>query len=91
MGSMTAATPKPMLTVQARPTLAHLRLAGISRFLIVIGFQGNVIKQHFEKTNPDLEFVRQNPRKWDWSVVNCVFLLLNSEWRDIGRPKTSPR
>ncbi len=54
-----------MLPVRGRPMLEHvfehLRKSGISRFLVVVGFQGDVIKRHFEKTNPKIEFVWQNP------------------------------
>jgi NDP-sugar pyrophosphorylase family protein len=65
MGSMTEEIPKPMLPVRGRPMLEHilehLQQSGISRFLLVVGFQGEVIMRHFEKTNPEIEFVRQNP------------------------------
>ncbi len=57
-----------MLPIHGRPMLDHilgrLGTVGITRFLIVIGYHGEVIEQHFEKTNPHgskLEFVRQNP------------------------------
>ncbi|MDQ2842812.1 MAG: sugar phosphate nucleotidyltransferase [Acidobacteriota bacterium] len=65
MGDMTHDIPKPMLPVQGRPMLDHilerLQMSGISRILIVIGYHGEVIQQHFEKTNPFVEFVRQDP------------------------------
>src|SRR5690349_6513293 len=68
MGNMTREIPKPMLPVQGRPILEvileRLALAGISRFLIVIGYCGEAIQKHFEKSNPDerrIEFVWQNP------------------------------
>ena len=65
MGNMTQEIPKPMLPIHGRPMIDHilerLRMAGISRFLIVIGYHGDLIERHFEKTNPYIEFVRQNP------------------------------
>jgi NDP-sugar pyrophosphorylase family protein len=65
MGSMTEEIPKPMLPVRGRPLLErileHLREAGIPQFLIVVGFQGDIVMRQFEKTNPKIEFVRQNP------------------------------
>ena len=75
MGSLTQQIPKPMLLVHGRPMLdhilEHLEAAGVVRFLIVVGFQGDTIRAHFEKTNPpsqttdskerQIEFVRQNP------------------------------
>lgn len=65
MGGITEEIPKPMLPIQGRPMLEHilerLRAAGISRFLIVIGYHGEVIQSHFKDGHPELEFVRQNP------------------------------
>jgi NDP-sugar pyrophosphorylase family protein len=78
MGSMTQDIPKPMLSIHGRPMLElileRLQTLGISHFLIVTGYHGEVIEKHFEKTNSDaphiarksqialrFEFVRQNP------------------------------
>ncbi len=64
MGSMTEELPKPMLPIHGRPMLAHIldRLteAGVSRFLIVIGYHGETIRRHFENSNPSAGFVSQN-------------------------------
>ncbi len=68
MGNMTEEIPKPMLPIQGRPMLEHilerLHKSGISRFLIVIGYHGETIRRHFEKTKPsgfEIEFSWQNP------------------------------
>ena len=65
MGTMTEEIPKPMLPIRGRPMLDYilerLALSGISHFLIVIGYHGEAIQQHFEGTKPDLEFVSQKP------------------------------
>jgi UDP-N-acetylglucosamine diphosphorylase / glucose-1-phosphate thymidylyltransferase / UDP-N-acetylgalactosamine diphosphorylase / glucosamine-1-phosphate N-acetyltransferase / galactosamine-1-phosphate N-acetyltransferase len=65
MGDITQEIPKPMLPVKGRPMLEHiierLEESGISRFLVVVGYQGETVQRHFEKTNPNVEFVRQNP------------------------------
>jgi NDP-sugar pyrophosphorylase family protein len=68
MGGMTEAVPKPMLPIQGRPMLEvildRLTSTGISRFLIVIGYQGEAIQRHFAKTNPtgrQIDFIWQNP------------------------------
>ena len=65
MGALTAEIPKPMLPIRGRPmleiVLERLAAAGIERFLIVIGYGGETIRTHFEKTNPNVGFVWQNP------------------------------
>ncbi len=65
MGDMTRKIPKPMLDIQGRPMLDHilegLASSGISRFLIVIGYHGGVIEDHFKNTNRSVVLVRQNP------------------------------
>ncbi len=67
MGDMTHEIPKPMLPIQGRPMLEHvlerLSVAGIARFLVVIGYHGEAIEQHFasEAGRWNVEFVWQNP------------------------------
>ena len=65
MGSATEEIPKPMLSIHGRPMIdlivERLSLSGISRFLVVIGHQGETIRHHFEGTKPVLEFVSQKP------------------------------
>jgi dTDP-glucose pyrophosphorylase len=63
MGAITQEMPKPMLPVHGRPLMEHImdRLAeaGIRRFLIVVGFQGHLIEQHFAGWRLPVEFRRQ--------------------------------
>ena len=51
MGAITETVPKPMLPVGGRPILEHilerLTTAGVSKFLIVVGYQREVIENHF--------------------------------------------
>jgi len=60
MGEMTAHTPKPMLLVQGRPVLEHVldRLAatGVREFLIVVGYQRDLIEEHFRRWRLPIEF-----------------------------------
>jgi NDP-sugar pyrophosphorylase family protein len=57
MGAMTEEIPKPMLPIHGRPMLEyileHLAATGITQFLIVIGYYGDVIRAHFENTKSD--------------------------------------
>ena len=65
MGSATEEIPKPMLPIHGRPMIdlivERLSLSGSSLFLVVIGYQGETIRRHFEGTKPVLEFVSQKP------------------------------
>jgi len=65
MGAITQEIPKPMLPVHGKPLLEHImeRLAeaGIERFLVVVGFQGDLIKRHFTKWQFPVEFAVQEP------------------------------
>jgi dTDP-glucose pyrophosphorylase len=60
MGSLTAATPKPMLPVHGRPMLEHiidrLASAGVERFLIIVGYLREVIEEHFRGSRHTIEF-----------------------------------
>ncbi len=51
MRELTAELPKPMIPVRGKPVLQHivdgLGAAGIQRFLIVIGYRGDVVQEHF--------------------------------------------
>jgi dTDP-glucose pyrophosphorylase len=63
MGTITEETPKPMLPVHGKPLLEHvierLAEAGIERFLVVVGFQGERIERHFAKWRLPVEFREQ--------------------------------
>jgi dTDP-glucose pyrophosphorylase len=65
MGDMTGSVPKPMLPVGGRPMLEHilerLTLAGIRRFLLVVGYHREVIENHFRGSSFDIEFAVQHP------------------------------
>lgn len=52
MNTLTAELPKPMLAVQGKPILQHIieglrDHAHVRHFFIIIGYQGDVIKNHF--------------------------------------------
>ncbi len=66
MKSLTADCPKPMLPLNGRPMLAHqmerFRAAGITRVCIVIGYQGEKIREYFRQHPPiglEVEYVTQ--------------------------------
>jgi dTDP-glucose pyrophosphorylase len=65
MGAMTQAIPKPMLPVRGKPMMEHImdRLAeaGIRKFLIVVGYQGELIREHFKNWRLPVEFRVQVP------------------------------
>jgi len=60
MGTITQEIPKPLLSVRGKPLLEHimegLAEAGIRRFLIVVGFQGELIQRHFSQWRLPVEF-----------------------------------
>jgi dTDP-glucose pyrophosphorylase len=51
MRELTNELPKPMIAVRGKPILEHivtgLREAGITQFLIVIGYRGEIVRDHF--------------------------------------------
>jgi dTDP-glucose pyrophosphorylase len=51
MRELTEDLPKPMIKVRGKPILLHivegLQTAGIKRFLIVVGYQGETIREYF--------------------------------------------
>ena len=51
MRDLTSSLPKPMLKVQGKPVLAHivegLKAAGVSDFLIVVGWHADVVRDFF--------------------------------------------
>ncbi len=53
MGELTASLPKPMVEVHGRPVLEWILeglrdQGGLREFFIIVGFQGDVIRRHFE-------------------------------------------
>jgi len=65
MGSITDEVPKPMLPVNGKPMLEHiierLSQAGIKKFLVVVGYRGEIIKKHFQSLPFNIKFKVQNP------------------------------
>ena len=65
MGAITEEIPKPLLPVHGKPLMEHImdRLAeaGIRRFLVVVGFQGERIERHFANWRWPVEFRVQEP------------------------------
>ena len=65
MGAITEEIPKPLLPVHGKPLMEHImdRLAeaGIRRFLVVVGFQGERIERHFANWRWPVEFRLQEP------------------------------
>lgn len=52
MKELTNEIPKPMLEVRGKPILGHivegLRVAGVRRVLIVVGYRADVVQEHFK-------------------------------------------
>ena len=66
MGSITDPVPKPMLPVAGKPLLEHImeriEAAGIQRFLIITGYQHQLIEDHFRaRQGSPIEFLLQEP------------------------------
>jgi UDP-N-acetylglucosamine diphosphorylase / glucose-1-phosphate thymidylyltransferase / UDP-N-acetylgalactosamine diphosphorylase / glucosamine-1-phosphate N-acetyltransferase / galactosamine-1-phosphate N-acetyltransferase len=65
MQHLTEDLPKPMLPVAGKPMLEHIldrmRAAGFERFLIVIGYRGEIIKDHFRNYPASINYLRQDP------------------------------
>src|SRR2546430_3468225 len=51
MRELTADLPKPMIKVRGKPILLHiiegLQAAGIKNFLIIVGYQGDAVRDYF--------------------------------------------
>lgn len=59
LGSLTKVTPKPMIKVGGKPILWHilkiLSSQGIKKFIICLGYKGNIIKNYISKEKFDFE------------------------------------
>ncbi|MGE4275069.1 MAG: bifunctional sugar-1-phosphate nucleotidylyltransferase/acetyltransferase [Candidatus Methanomethylophilaceae archaeon] len=62
--------PKPLITVGGKPLLTHtleaLRQVGVDRVSIVVGFQGERIRKHYQRGEPlglDIDYIEQKERK----------------------------
>ena len=69
MGAITLEIPKPMLPARGKPMMEHimdgLAEAGIRRFLIVVGYQGEFITKHFSEWQFPVEFRGARSGEWD--------------------------
>lgn len=65
MGQITSELPKAMLPVRGKPLLEHvldgLAVAGVERFLLVVGYRREAIENHFRNWRLPVEFSVQDP------------------------------
>ena len=73
MRELTAELPKPMMKVRGKPILQHiiegLRNAGVSRFLVVIGYRADVVRDFF---GDSVEYVTQQVQDGTGRVVDLA-------------------
>ncbi|MFL6584659.1 MAG: sugar phosphate nucleotidyltransferase [Chthoniobacterales bacterium] len=73
MRELTSDLPKPMLTVRGKPVLQHvvdgLRGAGISRFLLIVGYRADVVRSHF---GDSVEYATQTVQDGTGRVVELA-------------------
>ncbi len=64
MGSITEDIPKPMLPINGKPMLEHiihrLSQAGVKKFLVIVGYRGEIIKKHFQNSPYKIKFKTQD-------------------------------
>jgi dTDP-glucose pyrophosphorylase len=79
MRELTETLPKPMLKVRGKPVLQHivegLREAGLSDFLIVVGWHAEVVKEFFgggSKLGVRIEYVTQTVQDGTGKVVELA-------------------
>ena len=79
MRELTADIPKPMLQVRGKPVLQHivegLRDAGVTDFLIVVGWRADVVEKHFGDGGPlgvAIEYVSQIVQDGTGRVVDLA-------------------
>jgi UDP-N-acetylglucosamine diphosphorylase / glucose-1-phosphate thymidylyltransferase / UDP-N-acetylgalactosamine diphosphorylase / glucosamine-1-phosphate N-acetyltransferase / galactosamine-1-phosphate N-acetyltransferase len=79
MLKLTAELPKPMLQVRGKPVLQHivegLREAGLTDFLIVVGWRAEVVKEFFadgSKLGVRMEYVTQERQDGTGKVVELA-------------------
>jgi dTDP-glucose pyrophosphorylase len=79
MRELTADFPKPMIEVRGKPVLQHimegLRDAGVRRFLIVVGYHAEAVRNFFDdgsRYNVALEYVTQTVQDGTGRVVNLA-------------------
>src|SRR5437762_3288897 len=79
MRDLTADFPKPMIEVRGKPVLQHivegLRDAGVRRFLIIVGYHAEAVRNFFgdgQRHNVDVEYVTQTVQDGTGRVVNLA-------------------
>ncbi|MCA1659948.1 MAG: nucleotidyltransferase family protein, partial [Verrucomicrobiaceae bacterium] len=79
MRELTEALPKPMLKVRGKPVLQHivegLREAGITDFLIIVGWHAEVVKDFFgdgSKLSVQIEYATQEEQNGTGKVVELA-------------------
>jgi dTDP-glucose pyrophosphorylase len=79
MRELTADFPKPMIEVRGKPVLQHimegLRDAGVRRFLIVVGYHAEAVRNFFDdgsRYNVAVEYVTQTVQDGTGRVVNLA-------------------
>ena len=79
MRELTAELPKPMIEVRGKPILQHivegLRAAGVTRFLIVVGYREDVVRAFFgngSKFSASIEYVTQVEQDGTGRVVELA-------------------
>ena len=79
MRDLTSELPKPMLQVRGKPVLAHivegLKAAGISDFLIVVGWRAEVVRDYFgdgTKFGVRIQYVTQTVQDGTGRVVELA-------------------
>ncbi len=73
MRELTNDLPKPMIEVRGKPVLRHivdgLRVAGVKRFLVVVGYRADVVRQYF---GDEVEYVTQAVQDGTGRVVDLA-------------------
>jgi dTDP-glucose pyrophosphorylase len=79
MRELTDDLPKPMISVRGKPILLHivegLKTAGIERFLIIIGYRADVVRDFFgdgERLGTRVEYVTQTVQDGTGRVVDLA-------------------
>jgi bifunctional UDP-N-acetylglucosamine pyrophosphorylase/glucosamine-1-phosphate N-acetyltransferase len=93
MRPLTDATPKPMLPAVGRPLLEHTldraTDAGASRFVVVIGYESDQVREHFRDSHAgvDIEYAEQTAQRGTADAVRAAapelddapFVVLNGD------------
>lgn len=73
MRELTNDLPKPMIEVRGKPILRHivdgLRGAGVKRFLVIVGYRADVVRQYFDD---EVEYVIQEKQDGTGRVVDLA-------------------